>query len=314
MNKVLGSIGQTGGAITNAAFDAQAQRQNNIGAAYNMLGGQNLAAQFAAQQQNTLAQGALQGQGFDMSRNHLGQNANLAQQGIGLDRQELGIGKGAANRDISSVMQLLGLNDRSLARQLASVDRYGRINTKQLNNQIAGIAQSSDVARRGLTDDSVARGAYNAPGTRRGMTDIEREAQLSREAARIGFYSTQQGLTDRAGSARESHEGTAISLNDRLGGAQDTLQRLDLAGKRLNLSSEQISTSLQQGLERLGLDELTSFQDLITRLQSSDIEQQTMAANLLAQAAEIAGLDIFNTSMPGTTTTRNPDTHMGANR
>ena len=283
----------TGGQFSNQdAFNASAQ--HNIGAAYDFLGGQNLAAQFAAQQNNMLAQQALQAEGFNMSRGHLTANADLAQRGIGIDREELGVNAGAANRDIDSVMKLLGLNDRSLARQLASVDRYGRINDKSLTNQMAGIAQQADVARRNLTDDSVARGAYNAPGTRRGMTDIEKEAYLAREGARIGFYSQQQGLTDREGAARESHEGTAINLNDRLGGAKDTLAKLDLAGKRLNLSAEQITTSLEQGLERLGLQELTSFQDLMTRLQSSDIEQQTMAANLLAQAAQIAGLDLFN--------------------
>ena len=283
----------TGGQFTNQdAFTVQAQ--NNIGAAYDMLGGQNLAAQFAAQQNNILAQGALQTQGFDMSKSHLQQDADLARRGLGLDRKELDVGRGAANRDISSVMALLGLNDRSLARQLASVDRFGRINDKQLTNQNAQIAHQADVARRNLTDDSVARGAYNAPGTRRGMTDIEKEAYLSREAARIGFYSQQQGLTDRAGSARESHEGTAINLRDRLGGAEDTLKRLDIAGKRLNLSADQITNSLNQGLERLGLQELTSFNDLMQRLQSTDIEQQTMAANLLAQAAQVAGLDLFN--------------------
>lgn len=266
----------------------------DLGAIYDLLGGGTLESNRNAQQNNLLAGHLLGQQGRALDRQGLQSDARYALGNNALDRQLLGIQAGAANRDIQSVNQLLGINERSYNRTVASVANLLGLNEEELANSLAGIALSEDINRRGLRDDAVARGAFNAPGTRQGFTDIEKEAELQRVSAEIGAARTEQGLHDRQGNALDTRDITKINLNDRAAGNQDILRRIQIEGQRLNLNADQINSSLEQGLARLGLADLTSVNDLVSRLLGGDLEQATMAANLLGQAAQLAGLPIFS--------------------
>lgn len=265
----------------------------DIGAIYDMLGGGNLESNRSALQNNLLGGHLLGQQGRALDRQGLQSDAGYALGNNALDRQLLGIQGGAARRDIQSVNQLLGINERGYARTVASVANLLGLNEQELANSLSGIALSEDINRRNLSDDAVSRGAFNAPGTRRGFTDIEKEAELQRVSSEIGAARTEQGLHDRQGNALDQRDITKINLNDRAAGNHDILARIDIEGQRLNLNADQINSSLEQGLARLGLADLTSVNDLITRLLSGDLESATMAANLLGQAAQLAGLPIF---------------------
>lgn len=300
--------------------------QDTIRSIYDFLGGGTLQANLDSTRNQIIGQHGITSGYEDLARRGLLSDAELARRGLALEQSNIGIGQGAAQRDLGAISQLLGINEQSLARQLSSVNQLLGINDQsldrtlntvaqllglnreQLGNQVAGVNLSEGINNRALRDDSVARGAYNAPGTRQGFSDIEREAELARAAAGISARQTGVGLQDRAGSAREEHATSRIGLNDRAGGAQedaartriglnqragdarDTLKRLDNEAAKLGLSADQISNTLNMGLERLGLESLTNANDLIQRLNSTNVEQATMAANLLAQAAQLAGL------------------------
>jgi len=280
----------TGGEL-NRTDSLNFNNQETIRAIYDFLGGGTLQANLDAQRNQLIGQHGIT-QGYeDLARRGLLNDAELARRGLALDQGNVNIGRGAANRDLSAIAQLLGLNDQSLARNLGTIAELLNLNAGDWWTRTAGINLSEDVNRRGLRDDSVARGAFNAPGTRQGFSDIEREAAIARQAAEIGYKQTKVGLEDRRGAAQEDHARTRIGLNRQAGDARDTLARLDNEAARLGLTADQISNTLNMGLERLGLESLTNANDLIQRLNSANVEQATMAANLLAQAAQLAGLE-----------------------
>lgn len=300
--------------------------QETIRSIYDFLGGGTLQANLDANRNQIIGQHGITTGYEDLARRGLLSDAELARRGLAIDQGNVGIQQGAANRDLGAIAELLGINEQSLARQLNSVNQLLGINDQSLDrtlntvsqllglnrenlgNQIAGVNLSEGINNRALRDDSVARGAYTAPGTRQGFSDIEREAELARQAADISARQTGVGLNDRAGSAREEHATskiglldrgasagedaarTRIGLNRQAGDARDTLARLDNEAARLGLTADQISNTLNMGLERLGLESLTNANDLIARLNGANVEQATMAANLLAQAAQLAGL------------------------
>jgi len=264
--------------------------QETIKSIYDFLGGGTLQANLDATRNQLIGQHGIT-QGYeDLARRGLLTDAELARRGLALDQGNVNIGRGAANRDLGAIAQLLGINDQSLARNIGSVEQLLELVWQSRDNEKAGIALNRDINRRGLTDDSVARGAYGAPGTRRAFSDIEKEAFLARQATNINARQSEIGLSDRAGSAREEHARTRIGLNRQAGDARDTLARLDNEAARLGLNADQINNTLNMGLERLGLESMTNANDLIQRLNSANVEQATMAANLLAQAAQLAGL------------------------
>lgn len=265
--------------------------QETIRSIYDFLGGGNIEPnRLAAENQLNTRHGVTLDY-EDLARRGLLSDAELARRGLALDQSNIGIGRGAANRDLGAIAQLLGINDQSLNRNLNTVAQLLGLNRENLGNQIGQVNLSEGINRRGLQDDSVARGAYNAPGTRQGFSDIEREAELARAAADIGARQTSVGLEDRAGGAREDHARTRIGLNRQAGDARDTLARLDNEAARLGLTADQISNTLNMGLERLGLEHLTNADDLFQRINSSNVEHATMAANLMAQALQLAGLE-----------------------
>lgn len=282
----------TGGTANRATAGVGAEQQQ-IMDIYNMIGGNTLAQTYGAQNNALLAQQALTSQIYGIDANALQTNSDLALRGLGLDREGLAIDQGAAVRDLGSIDKLLGINERSYNRTVASVANLLGLNDKDLANQLAKIGLQEDMSNRDWRDDAAARGAYGAPGTRRKFTDIERTAELGRIAAQIGHAGTSQSLRDRQGNALDAYDTTKLSLQDRRAGVYDTMSRIDLAGKRLDLSAEQINASLQQGLDRLGITHLTDINELMKMINSNNIEQQTMAATLLAQAAQLAGLDLF---------------------
>lgn len=219
---------------------------------YDILGGNTLDPVFDQQRRQIFGSGLGVLGMLGLDRDALTQNAGIDKALNNLAYGDLDIGRRGANRDLGTVAELLGLNKETLA------------------NQLAGIALSERRQNQAWSDDATARGAFTAPGTRREFSAIEKEAQLARQASRIGFDEARANLQNRAGNAR------------------DALAKIDNDAKRIGLNAQQIDATLNQGLARLGLEEFTSTQDLYNRLTSTDIEQQTMALNLLNQAWQIA--------------------------
>lgn len=273
-----------------SATDLAGGYQDNIQSIYDYLGGGAVEPSRLATEQQINARYGVTLNYEDLAQRGLLSDAELAQRGLALDQSNVNIGRGAANRDLGAIAQLLGINDASLGRNINSVEQLLELVWQSRDTETAGINLSADINRRGLTDDSVARGAYNAPGTRRAFTDIERETELARAATNINARQSEVGLYDRADSAREEHARTRIGLDRQAGDARDTLARLDNEFARLGLNSDQIRNTLNMGLERLGLEHLTNADDLIQRLNSNNVEHATMAQNIFGQAAQLAGL------------------------
>lgn len=170
---------------------------------------------------------------------------------------------------------LQGLLGRDLANQLAGFD------LKDL-----GSWQAAQTAQRGEISDATARGALQTEGTRADMSDIQKQlanqltsSNLGREGARIG------------------NEKEGLSLSEQRAQDRDRQQQLSNTAKDYGLQKEQLQTELQRGLEKLNIDSYVTVNDLMDKMNSSDINDRQAVQSLINSALTNSGA--FPTYGPG---------------
>lgn len=205
----------------------------------------------------------------DILRNQYGIDTDK----LGLEQQGIGIERGAVNRQIGNVGQL-----ENLARQLLGNTQRGfDIDSKEAT-------QGYFAQRRRALSDAASRGAFNTPGIRYTLAEIgdvlgntQGRIGLGRERADIGYQ----------------REG--IGLKEQRAGLQDRNKQLDLRAQGLGLDRRQLANNLDQGLNRLGLDQWVTTNDLLDAMASSDIQTRAVAEQIYRNALDysdfFAGLD-----------------------
>lgn len=166
---------------------------------------------------------------------------------------------GYLNQDYQTGLAKLGLQDQSLDVQREALARQpGYLGTlHDLANQAYN--QQAATNLRGLNSQATAAGSYTSIGAGEGRNDIA--TQLANQLSR-----------------------SDTQYNEQLATVADQNKMLDLQAQNLGLDRTQLKTDLDRGLDRLGLSTTLSVSDLLTKLNSSNIEDQMLAQQIFNAA------------------------------
>lgn len=196
----------------------------------------------------------------ELERNQLNASMGYAYADQALSAEQLRSQTGAARAGNA-------IDKAAIGRKTEYIDHL-----QSLANQLLGVnktdaTQDADIATRQAKSSATARGAWNAPGLGRSLTDIGNE--LTNQLSRLDI-----------GHERE----TAGNVE-----AKAALQ--DQAAK-LGISESQLRSNLELGLQRLNLDTMMTVNQLASKLQSSAIEDQMLAMEIYNAA--LMGSDYFS--------------------
>lgn len=226
-----------------------------------------------------------QNQGYGLGQQGLNQQYGFDLASLGLDREALGIDRGAVGRQMGYYDSLFGLDgDRyrqGLAYQNALKGYRGRDLASQLHQLWAQGSQIRDKAMRDERDmgrAQTASGSFTSQGAKDGARDVKAtkdygltnvdiakaQANTSYERDMSGYDNTIANLTTDFKEAGLTHGEQQARLRDRM-------STLDIESRRLGLSSDQLSSKLQLGLEKLKLDHTVSVGALLDAINQGNI-------------------------------------------
>jgi hypothetical protein len=182
--------------------------------------------------------------------------AGLQQQGIGLSLKDLAIQRGALGRQTPLLNQ-----EHALQMQLLGIEESGAKRDEAFQQQQ-------------YTGERAAAGASWAPGTGRGIHEMQ--AQLADRLKEYGIQGQQETL----------------DYKEQLARLQDQQKSLNIQAQRLGLSSEQLSAQLNNTLAQLGL------QGVLTAAQVAQgaTDEKGQLAGLFQQILQTA----MTQAVPGT--------------
>lgn len=207
---------------------------------------------------------------------------NSSMAGIGLDRQGIGIGQNLTQSQLGNLTKLRGI----LAKQ------YG-IQGEQLTNVLGGLKinetdlrDQSERKQWDLRSDLTARGAFNTVANERGTGRINRDLTTG-----LNTINNQRGAADIA------HRGNILGLDEKGIGYDNQqasltaqLSNYGLDMKRLSISEDQLSQSLEDGLYKIGLGGLTSLNGLMDAMGGTNTQQAQLSNTILQQILSYSGL------------------------
>ena len=215
------------------------------------------AAQGAAAPQLAQLQGQQAGYGIGIYGALAGQNqeAGYLQSTYDLGQRRLANQQAGLNVDI-------GAN----ARQPGFLTALHDIAGKGFDLTRQGEAANAAVNRRALESQLTARGAFTSVGGQQGRYDI---------ATDLARQTQGTNLQQQAGDVR---------FNENMAQTADQKQKLDIAGKDLGISGDQLNNELQKGLDRLHLSTSMSVADLTNKINSSNLEEAAVAQKIWTDA------------------------------
>lgn len=201
--------------------------------------------QIQASQQDLLNQLGLTNAMYDTQAGYLRTNYGFDQRNLGLDRRAMDVDRGSIARQLASLVQ-----QEEIIRGLDANSR------KALGKQYA-----EDVASE--KSDATARGAFTTPGTRTNLKNLFGDLMLGNERLDLGL---RQDI---------------LGLNDRRGSLQDQRRMLDIQSRRYGIQGDQLRSQLDQALQGLGLDRMTSVNDIFAALNSGNAQRAALAQQML---------------------------------
>lgn len=208
---------------------------------------------YQSQQDALLNQLGMVNAQYDTQRGYLNQNYGFDQRDLGFDRQALAIDRGAIARQLADLVQ-----QEEIIRGLDANSR-----------KALGLQYSQDV--RSEKSDATARGAFTTPGTRTNLKDLFGELMLGNERLDLGLRRD------------------ILDLNSRRSSLQDQRKMLDIQSQRYGVGSDRLRSQLDQALGALGLDRMTSVNDIFAALNSGNSQRAALAQQLLDDIMRYGG-------------------------
>lgn len=196
-------------------------------------------------QQDLLNQLGLTDALYNTQAGYLRDNYGFDQRSLGLDRQAMGVDRGSIARRLADLVQQEEI--------IRAMDANSR---KALGKQYA-----EDVA--GEKSDATARGAFTTPGTRTNLKNMFGDLMLGNERLDLGL---RRDLLD---------------VNSQRGNLKDQRRMLDIQSQRYGIQGDQLRSQLDQALQGLGLDRLTSTNDIFAALNSGNAQRAALAQQFL---------------------------------
>lgn len=221
--------------------------------------------------------------GLNQNYTQMGQQYNLALQGYGLSQQQMNANYGFDARS-------LGVKEAGLGIDRGAIDRLNPLldSRLQMAQQMRGFLEPELNARTDETwrnmdfekfksqAETRSRGAIGSEGFREDTKDIEKKAQFGVDE----LY--------------RSYQRDVLRANDDIGGAWENIQKnkdakaqLDLQAQQLGIDRERLASSLQLGLQRLGLDTQMSVNELLQRMNSNRTDYQMLGQKIFDQALQM---------------------------
>lgn len=182
----------------------------------------------------------------------------------------------------------------AIMRQMAGLNAQDKLAWEALGNQLEGFdlrtLQSWQGAQRGQwanRSDATGKGSVGSIGYNRRMGGIQED--LANQLTGIGIDKDSAIF-----GAREA----AMGRTEQKAKLDDQNRMLDIKAKEYGIDRQQVEANLQQGLAKLGLDNMTSVNQIMDMLSSNDIQQRAVAENIFRQGMQYG--DYFIT-MPGNT-------------
>lgn len=257
------------------------------GRTWEQIQAQNAASRFAPYLGAAANDAALDFASLGVNRGYLGQRAGFDQQQSALNRQQLldnnsfdvrALGNDQATLALRRQQNMLGLDANNIARgQIAANRGFAQ---RDLDSTLADAMRRGIIAQRDNNSQAIARGGWYAPFRGARNTDIYNNTRAAGDQARLGFDRTMSGL-----GAQEQK----LGLDDQQTRLAD--QILGQQAASLGIKADQLKSSLQSGLAKLGLDSQISAADLAYKMQNSSIDEMKMWQQVFNAAMEAQGMD-----------------------
>lgn len=209
------------------------------------------------------------------------QGVQALNQNAALDKQKLNLGP-----------QYDQVERDAIARQLAGLDEQGKLAFLGLGNQFKGFDlqtlqawQNAAKNQTAARSDATVRGAMTSRGIGRTMGDIQKD--LANQVTGIGIQ--------REGAVLGAQEGD-LNRKEQAARLQDRNKILDIKAKEYGVDAAKINASLQQGIQKLGLDQFMDVNQLLDALNSTDMERQAIATQIFRDAMTYS--DMFTVMQP----------------
>lgn len=237
----------------------------------------------AASQAAATARNAPLAAGLNQAYTGLGQQMNLTNQQYGNQQAGLNANYGFDSRSLGVKNEALGLDRNALDRQdpqlqsrLQMAQQMRGFLEPELDARNAETWRNMDVDKFRLQAETRSRGAMGSEGYRVDDKDISDKAQFGVDE----LY--------------RSYQRDVLRANDDITGSWENIQKnkdakaqLSLQAKQLGIDGERLASSLQLGLQRLGLDQQMSVNELLQRMNSNRTDYQMLGQKIFDQALQM---------------------------
>lgn len=180
-------------------------------------------------------------------------------------------------------------------RQIAGLDAQDKLAWEALGNQFEGFdlrnLQAWQAAQRGQwanRSDATGKGSVGSVGYNRRMGSIQED--LANQITGIGIDKDSAVFAARDAAMGRTEQ--KAKLND-----QNAM--LDIKAKEYGIDKQQVQANLQQGLAKLGIDNVASVNQIMDMLASNDVQQRALGEQIFRDAM---GNSDFFTTLPQNTT------------
>lgn len=195
----------------------------------------------------------------EVERNRLSSSMGYAYADQALSAKQLQSQYGAGKAGI-------GVDQAAIGRKTEYIDHLQSLANQLLGVNKTDVTQQADMQSRQAKSSATSRGAWNAPGLGRSLTDIG------------------NNLTNQLGRLDIGHEKETAGYNEAKAALQDQ-------AAHLGISASQLRSNLELGLQRINLDTMMTVDDLASKLQSSNIQDMMLAQEIYNAA--LMGSDYF---------------------
>lgn len=250
-------------------------------------GGHNIAAPLSPEaqaQQDALAfYGGLSGPQMAMLQSQYG---DLSGQ-LGTTQAGYDFAKDAANKDAAAQLAKANLGPEydaitraAIARQLQGLNATDRNAYLTLGQQYQGFDLQNkqawqDTARKQWANrsDATGKGAVGSVGYNKRMGNYQQDLANQLQGVGISREETRLGAAQSQADRREQ----AAKLNDQN-------KMLDIKAKEYGIDKSQIQANLQEGLAKLGIDNMASINNIMDMMNSNNIQQRALGEQIFREA------------------------------
>lgn len=192
------------------------------------------------------------------------------QAGYGLDQQNAQLGYQSDSRDLALQQGQNGVDQRAAARQPQLLSQLLGLDNQEYDLQRGDAGQAFQKNLKSINSDATARGAYTSGGT---------------NDARKFNYGDLQSQMGHIGIAQDKN---TLNASEQKAQAQDRIDTLNMTAGRLGMKGDELKSMLTNQMQKLGLNQIMSVDDLLDSMKNNTLQGQQLFNNLVSTAGQYA--------------------------